>query len=126
MLSNNYQNDRKERLDLLALDKDGALVIIENKLDDTGRDVIWQAIKYASYCSNLTKSQIVNIYQDYLDKHEDGIDAKEKLTEFFDDMDYDEILRTTHTMKGIASNLEFTQKQQKTLMKLNLEIWVKV
>ena len=74
-------DDTKERLDLLALDKDGALVIIENKLDDTGRDVIWQAIKYASYCSNLTKSQIVKIYQDYLDKHEDGIDAKEKLTE---------------------------------------------
>ena len=35
-----------ERLDLLALDKDGKLVIIENKLDDTGREVVfWQAIK---------------------------------------------------------------------------------
>lgn len=30
-----------ERLDLLALDRSGALVIIENKLDDTGRDVTW-------------------------------------------------------------------------------------
>lgn len=29
-------------------------------------------------------------------------------------MDYDEILRATHTMKGIASNLEFTQLQQKS------------
>lgn len=29
-------------------------------------------------------------------------------------MDYDEILRTTHTMKGIASNLEFTYLQQKS------------
>ncbi|WP_413909529.1 hypothetical protein [Desulfobacula sp.] len=33
-------DDTKERLDLLALDKNGDLVIIENKLDDTGRDVI--------------------------------------------------------------------------------------
>ena len=32
-------NDTNERLDLLALDKDGGLVIIENKLDDSGRDV---------------------------------------------------------------------------------------
>jgi len=42
-------NDTNERLDLLALDKDGGLVIIENKLDDTGRNVVWQALKYASY-----------------------------------------------------------------------------
>ncbi len=38
----------RERLDLLALDKDGNLVIIENKLDDGGRDVVWQALKYTS------------------------------------------------------------------------------
>ena len=31
--------DTKERLDLLALDKKGNLVIIENKLDDSGRNV---------------------------------------------------------------------------------------
>ena len=44
-------SDTQERLDLLALDKQGSLVIIENKLDDSGRDVTWQALKYASYCS---------------------------------------------------------------------------
>ena len=37
--------DTRERLDLLALDKNGQLVIIENKLDDTGRDVVWQAVQ---------------------------------------------------------------------------------
>ncbi len=31
-------SDTQERLDLLALDKQGSLVIIENKLDDTGRE----------------------------------------------------------------------------------------
>ena len=46
-------DDTKERLDLLALDKAGGLVIIENKLDDSGRDVVWQCLKYASY-STLT------------------------------------------------------------------------
>ena len=46
-------SDTHERLDLLALDKDGKLVIIENKLDDSGRNVTWQAIKYASYCSSM-------------------------------------------------------------------------
>ena len=38
-----------ERLDLLAVDMDGTLVIIELKRDHSGTDAHWQAIKYASY-----------------------------------------------------------------------------
>ena len=56
----------RERLDLLAIDKSGNLVIIENKLDDSGKDVVGQAMKYAGYCSTLSKEDIVNIYQEYL------------------------------------------------------------
>ncbi len=55
-------SDTRERLDLLALDKEGNLVIIENKLDDSGRDVTWQALKYTSYCSSLSKEEIRQIY----------------------------------------------------------------
>jgi RecB family endonuclease NucS len=55
-------DDTRERLDLLAIDKSGSLVIIENKLDDSGRDVVWQALKYASYCSTLSKSQIAEVF----------------------------------------------------------------
>lgn len=54
-------NDTNERLDLLALDKEGNIVVIENKLDDMGRDVTWQVLKYASYCSTLTKENIRKI-----------------------------------------------------------------
>lgn len=75
-------NETNERLDLLAIDKDGGLVIIENKLDDTGRDVVWQALKYTSYCSTLTTSQIVRLYQAYLDKWQNGEDAKQNLLDF--------------------------------------------
>ena len=76
----------------MAIDKNGALVIIENKLDDTGRDVVWQAIKYASYCSSLTKEQIVEIYQNYLDKKNvPNLSAVEKIVEFFNDKDFEDI-----------------------------------
>lgn len=84
-------DDTRERLDLLALDKDGNLVIIENKLDDTGRDVVWQTLKYASYCSSLSKLQIIEIYQRYLNRYEGGGDASSLLCEFFGVEDMEEL-----------------------------------
>lgn len=71
----------RERLDLLALDKSGQLVVIENKLDDSGRDVVWQALKYAAYCSSLKKAEVVSIFQQYLDRTQAG-DAATKICEF--------------------------------------------
>lgn len=96
-------DDTRERLDLLALDKDGNLVVIENKLDDTGRDVIWQALKYASYCSSLNKKQIVEIFQSYLNRfcdlniknsHSDEAkqDANALICEFLDVPDLGEVV----------------------------------
>jgi len=81
-------SDTNERLDLLALDKQGNLVIIENKLDDSGKDVTWQALKYASYCSSLTKQEIIKIYQEYLGK---GESSEEKISDFYNGKEIDEI-----------------------------------
>ena len=78
-------------MDLLALDKKGNLVIIENKLDDTGRDVTWQALKYASYCSTLSKDDIKQIYQSFLDTNEPNSNSEDKLSEFFDGSEFDDI-----------------------------------
>lgn len=77
-------NDTNERLDLLALDKEGNLVIIENKLDDSGRDVTWQALKYASYSSTLTTKQIINLFQDYLIKNQSNEDAENLVRAFIE------------------------------------------
>ena len=82
-------SETNERLDLLALDKVGNLVIIENKLDDSGKDVTWQVIKYASYCASLTKQDIINIYQAYLGTTGNAI---EKLSEFFENRDISELV----------------------------------
>lgn len=80
--------DTNERLDLLALDEDGKLVVIENKLDDSGKDVVWQALKYVSYCATLTKSEICEIYQRYLGA--EGV-ASEMVAEFYDELDFESI-----------------------------------
>ncbi len=84
-------NNTNERLDLLALDKMGNLVIVENKLDDSGRDVTWQVLKYASYCSSLTKEQVRSIYQSYLDKYSDNEKAEDNICEFYNGQDYEDI-----------------------------------
>ena len=54
-----------ERLDLLALDPEGKVVIIELKRDDTGADVHWQAIKYASYLQHTKEDAIIRMLADY-------------------------------------------------------------
>jgi len=94
-------DETRERLDLLALDKMGNLVIIENKLDDSGRDVVWQALKYASYCANLTKHQIVDIFQQYLNRHQQGGDAKAQVCEFIGTPDIDELKLNTGNSQRI-------------------------
>jgi hypothetical protein len=88
-------DDCKERLDLLALDKSGALVIIENKLDDSGRDVVWQCLKYASYCSGLSKSNIAKIYQQYLDQGTIGGSAQSRICQFLEQEDFGEVILNT-------------------------------
>ncbi len=99
--------DTRERLDLLALDKEGRLVVIENKLDDSGRDVVWQALKYAAYCSNLTRKDIPAIYQKYLDRSGQNGDAEDKLRDFLEIEDLDEVIlnpRNEQRLVLIAAN----------------------
>ena len=77
--------ETNERLDLLALDKNGSLVVIENKLDDSGKDVVWQSLRYVAYCSTLKKSKIVEMYAVYHDKPEE--DADRDISDFVSDED---------------------------------------
>ncbi|KQY16311.1 hypothetical protein ASE23_20215 [Rhizobium sp. Root73] len=85
-------SDTQERLDLLAIDKQGSLVVIENKLDDTGRDVTWQALKYASYCARLTTDDIRDIFQSYLDRNVPGANAEEQLCTFLEEDEYQDVI----------------------------------
>jgi RecB family endonuclease NucS len=110
-------SDTKERLDLLALDKQGNLVVIENKLDDSGKDVIWQILKYASYCSSLTKSNIRDIYQDYLKKGGKEETAEESLNEFFNVEDLDELkLNVGNTQRIIMVAAKFRKEITSTVL----------
>src|SRR5476651_2007111 len=50
------------RIDLLAIAPDGALVLIEIKRDRTPREVVAQALDYASWVQTLHADAIAGIY----------------------------------------------------------------
>lgn len=51
------------RIDLLAIAPDASLVLIELKRDRTPREIIAQALDYASWVDQLSSEQIAQIYQ---------------------------------------------------------------
>lgn len=73
--------------DLIALDKEGKLVIIELKRDDSGRDVYWQAITYAAQFSEYSYTKIIEMYKDYIEKNEENkknLDSQELIEDFIE------------------------------------------
>jgi uncharacterized protein YnzC (UPF0291/DUF896 family) len=110
-------NDTNERLDLLGVDKQGNLIVIENKLDDTGKDVTWQVLKYASYCSTLSKDQIRHIYQAFLDKQGNNEQAENNLIDFFSANNFAEIsLNSGQTQRIIMVAAKFRKEVTSTVM----------
>jgi len=118
-------DDTRERLDLLAIDKDGNLVIIENKLDDSGRDVVWQALKYASYCANLKKQQVVEIFQRYLNQKaqnegSEPADAEKVLLEFLQADDLHSVqLNTLKSQRLILVAAQYRKEVTNTVLWLS-------
>lgn len=109
-------DETSERLDLLALDKKGNLVVIENKLDDSGRDVVWQSLKYASYCSGLNSQGIKEIFEEYLAKQGIKDEAQKRLEDFFDDEDYEKKLNTGSAQRIILVAAEFRREVTSTVL----------
>ncbi len=53
------------RIDILAVDAMGNLVVIELKRDPTPRDVVAQVLDYGSWVRNITTEEIANIFIEY-------------------------------------------------------------
>jgi len=90
-----------ERLDLLALDKEGNLVIIEVKRDATGGNVDFQALKYASYCARLSPQDVLDIYSEYIRNYALQVDAKDRLMEFLEVENEEELNTILNTNQRI-------------------------
>ena len=78
-----------ERLDLLAVDAKGRLVVIELKRDDSGSDAYWQAIKYASYMRRASADVLIGMLASHAEVSED--EAGTKLLNHLDSDDLDSL-----------------------------------
>jgi hypothetical protein len=76
-----------KRLDLLALDYNGKLVIIELKRDASASHADLQAIRYAAFCSSMTFDTLVSLYAAFA-KNGDNEEAKRSIQQFVGDVDF--------------------------------------
>lgn len=103
--------DSKKRLDLLALDKSGKLVVIELKRNDDGFHMDLQAIRYASMIRLFSIQDVIRHYQDYIQGN-----AQEDITDFLgqeiDKLDFDNI-------RIILVNQDFSRELTNSILWLN-------
>ena len=107
----------RDRVDLLAVDRSGALVVIELKRDDSGEDVHWQAIKYASYFRRVRTKEIVEM----LARHADITleDARRRLEEHLDEGTLDVL---NHSTRIILASHRFAPHVTSAALWLNEEV----
>ncbi len=107
-----------ERLDLLAVDEDGKLVVIELKRDDTGLDAHWQAIRYASYFHRADEEDII----DMLAKHEkvSEADAEDLLLQH---LGTDDLNSLNNDQRIILASHRFAPEVTSAALWLNEKAW---
>lgn len=85
----------KDRLDILAVDRQGRLVVVEIKRDSAAGYADLQALRYAAMVSSMTVESLTPHYLDYLRKYLKENDstlegAKDRILEFIENENFEE------------------------------------
>ena len=94
--------NNRGRVDLLAIAPDGSLVLIELKRNRTPRDVVAQALDYASWVEQLTNQEIIQIFEIFSGGENLGACYKAR---FGVDLE-EEALNHTHQIILVAAELD--------------------
>jgi len=93
------------RIDLLGIDSEGNIVILELKKDKTPRDVVAQALDYASWVKDLTYKQIEEISMKYL-----KCSLRDAFIKKFE-VDIPEEINKSHSIVIVASELDSSSER---------------
>lgn len=110
--------DSYRRIDLLAIDKKANIVVIELKRTADGGHMELQAVRYAAMVSAMTFSQACNAYERFLEANGLENDAEEKILEFLEWSEPDE-MRFAKDIRIILASANFSKEITTTVMWLN-------
>lgn len=102
VLGNQVPTKYGKYIDVLGLDSEGVLHILELKRDRTPRDVVAQALDYASWVQELGNEDVRDIFETW----NSGISLDEAFAERFDGAPVPDELNSGHVMTIIASDLD--------------------
>lgn len=99
-------------IDLLALDANGNIIIIELKRDKTPRDVVAQAIDYASWVVTLADYRLIDIYQAFAERYDrPHATLKEAFQAKFGLSLEDVTLNDSHQLVVVATRLDASSER---------------
>ena len=95
------------RIDLLAIEPDGSLVLIELKRGRTPRDVVAQAIDYASWLENIGQAELESIYVRFAPNHELSADFQTRFSQPLEEVSINE----RHQIVIAAAELDLSSER---------------
>lgn len=113
--------DARRRIDLLALDKHGRLVVIELKRTEDGGHMELQAIRYAAMVSSMDFDEVVRAFNAHRTKHpsDDELDPRTELLQFLDAGEDDEEPVISSNARIILVSADFGREITTAVLWLN-------
>lgn len=100
LIGRQVTTDHGKRIDILAMDEDGNLIVIELKRDRSPRDIVAQTLDYASWVCKLSTNEVHELV-----RLQNGIPLAERYRTKFG-KSLPETLNATHQMIVVASEVD--------------------
>jgi len=96
--------DHGGRIDLLAIDEAGTVIVLELKRDKTDREVVSQVLDYASWVEELDYAQVATLFSKYCQKNGSTVPLEDAFKSYFG-VDIPEEINAEHEMLIVAAEL---------------------